>query len=126
MFTRWERSNVRENIMMSKFAFSDFREDNKIKPRILLVNQWLSVISAYPSLIIMLLSLVFYPMLFLSSTIISIAIFSIIPAIYYAVKSSKRNSLWIFTYNIFYFFTLFWITPYAILTASRRGWLTRG
>ena len=26
MFIRWERSNVRENIMMSKFAFGDFRE----------------------------------------------------------------------------------------------------
>ncbi len=125
MFTRWERSNVRENIMMSKFAFTDFREDNKIKPRILLVNQWLSVISAYPSLIVMLLSLIFYPVLFLSTTIISIALFSIIPAMYYGVKNSKRHSLWIFTYNIFYFFTLFWITPYAILTASRRGWLTR-
>lgn len=125
MFTRWERSNVRENIMMSKFAFSDFRKDNKLRPRILLVNQWLSVLSAYPSLIIMLLSLIFYPVLFLSTTIISIAIFSLIPAIYYAVKNSKVNSLWIFTYNIFYFFTLFWITPYAIATASRRGWLTR-
>lgn len=125
MFTRWERSNVRENIMMSKFAFTDFREDNKTRPRILLVNQWLSVLSAYPSLIVMLLSLIFYPVLFLSTTIISIALFSIIPAVYYAIKSSKRNALWIFTYNIFYFFTLFWITPYAIITASRRGWLTR-
>ncbi|HLV41783.1 MAG TPA: glycosyltransferase [Brumimicrobium sp.] len=125
MFTRWERSNVRENIMMTKFAFSDFREDNKLKPRILLINQWVSIITAYPSLIIMLVSLVLYPLLFLSSTIISIAIFSIIPAVYYGVKYSKRHSLWIFTYNIFYLFTLFWITPYAILTASRRGWLTR-
>jgi len=125
MFTRWERSNVRENIMMSKFAFTDFRSNNKVNPRILLVNQWLTIITAYPSLIIMLLSLVFYPVLFLSTTIVSIAIFSIIPAVYYAIKDSKRNSLWIFTYNIFYFFTLFWITPYAILTASRRGWLTR-
>src|SRR5690554_6249971 len=71
------------------------------------------------------LSLVFYPLLFLSSTIISVALFSIIPALYYGIKYSKMNSLWIFTYNLFYFFTLFWITPYAILTANRRGWLTR-
>src|SRR5690554_8222479 len=44
MFTRWERSNVRENIMMSKFAFSDFRKENKLKRRILLINQWMSKI----------------------------------------------------------------------------------
>jgi hyaluronan synthase len=125
MFTRWERSNVRENIMMSKFALRKFRTSSTFKPRILLFNQWLTIISAYPSLIVMLLVIVSYPRLFLSSTIISVAIFSIIPALYYAVKHSKRNSIWIFTYNIFYSFTLFWITPYAILTASKRGWLTR-
>lgn len=125
MFTRWERSNVRENIMMSKFAFGKFRTASTLKPRILLFNQWLTIISAYPSLIVMLLIIASYPRLFLSSTIISVAIFSIIPAVYYGLKYSKRNSIWIFTYNIFYSFTLFWITPYAILTASRRGWLTR-
>lgn len=125
MFTRWERSNVRENIMMSKFALGKFRSTNIFQPRILLFNQWLTIISAYPSLIVMLLMIVSYPRLFLSSTIISITIFSIIPAAYYALKHSKRNSIWIFTYNIFYSFTLFWITPYAILTANRRGWLTR-
>jgi len=125
MFTRWERSNVRENIMMSKFAFRKFRTSSTFKPRVLLFNQWLTIISAYPSLIVMLLVIISYPRLFLSSTIISVAIFSIIPAIYYALKHNKRNSIWIFTYNIFYSFTLFWITPYAILTASRRGWLTR-
>ncbi len=125
MYTRWERSNVRENIMMSKFAFKKFRKGGTFNPRILVFDQWLTIISAYPTLIAMLLIIATYPRLFLSSTIISIAVFSIIPAIYYSIKHSKRNSLWIFTYNIFYSFALFWITPYAILTASRRGWLTR-
>lgn len=125
MFTRWERSNVRENIMMSKFVFEKFRSANTFNPRIFLFDQWLTIISAYPSLIVMLLIIASYPRLFFSSIIISVAIFSIIPAVYYGLKYSKRNSIWIVTYNIFYSFTLFWITPYAILTASRRGWLTR-
>jgi hyaluronan synthase len=126
MFTRWERSNVRENIMMSKFAFKKFRDTPRIKPRILLLNQWLTIISAYPSLFVMVLIIIGYPRLFLSSTIVSVAVFSIIPALYYGIKHSFRKSFWVFTYNIFYSFALFWITPYAILTASRRGWLTRG
>lgn len=125
MFTRWERSNVRENIMMSKFAFTKFRPTGTFNPRLLLFNQWLVIISAIPSLIVMLLIMSSYPRLFLSSTIISVAIFSIVPAVYYGLEFSKRNAIWIFTYNIFYSFTLFWITPFAILTASRRGWLTR-
>jgi len=125
MFTRWERSNVRENIMMSKFAFKNFRVGNKIRPRILLVNQWLTIISAYPSLFVMLLVIASYPRLFLSSTIISVFLFSLIPALYFGLKYNFKKSVWIFSYNIFYSFCLFWITPYAILTASRRGWLTR-
>lgn len=125
MFTRWERSNVRENIMMSRFAFKKFREGTKLHARVLLFNQWLSIIAAYPALFVMLLTIVAYPRLFLSSTIVSIAIFSIIPALYYGFSHSFRKSPWIFTYNIFYSFFLFWITPYAILTANRRGWLTR-
>jgi hyaluronan synthase len=125
MYTRWERSNVRENIMMSKFIFTRFRNTTRIKPRILLINQWQNIISAFPSLIVMLLIIFAYPRLFLSSTIVSVAIFSIIPALYYGIKYSFRKSIWVFTYNIFYSFTLFWLTPYAILTARKRGWLTR-
>jgi len=125
MFTRWERSNVRENIMMSKFAFSNFRASSKVKPRLLLANQWLTIISALPSLIVMVLIIMSYPRLFISSTIVSVAIFSIIPALFYGIKYNFRKALWIFSYNLFYSFSLFWITPYAIFTASRRGWLTR-
>jgi hyaluronan synthase len=125
MFTRWERSNVRENIMMSRFAFAKFREGSLIKPRILLLNQWVSIITAYPSLIVMALLITSYPRLFISSTIVSVFVFSLIPALYYGYNYSIRRSFWIFTYNLFYSFSLFWITPFAILTAGKRGWLTR-
>lgn len=125
MFTRWERSNVRENIKMSKFAFGNFRESSKINARILLFNQWLTVISAIPTLIMMVLIIIGYPRLFISSTIVSVAIFSMIPALFYGLKYDFKKAIWIFSYNLFYSFSLFWITPYAIFTASRRGWLTR-
>lgn len=126
MFIRWERSNVRENIMMSKFAFKNFREGSKLGPRILLANQWLKVIAAYPFLILMLVFIMTQPLLFLSSTLFSILIFSSIPAFFYARKYDKAESLWAYSYSIFYTFSLFWITPYAIATANKRGWLTRG
>lgn len=125
MFTRWQRSNVRENIMFSKFALTKFREQSRLKPRVLLLNQWLPIIWAYPSLIMMLMMIIGYPRLFISSTIIGAAIYSVIPGLYFGIKYNLRKSLWIFSYTIFYTFTLFWLTPYAILTASRRGWLTR-
>lgn len=125
MFTRWERSNVRENIAMSRFAFEDFRKGAKIGPRILLLNQWLKMTMAYPGLILMLFFLGTYPLLFLSSTLVSILVFSSLQALFYGKNHSVSEAFWAYPYSVFYAFTLFWITPYAIATAGKGGWLTR-
>ncbi len=125
MFIRWERSNIRENIAMSKFAFGNFRKGSKSGTRILLLNQWLKMTMAYPALLLMLYFVISYPLLFLSSTVVSILVFSSMQAFFYAKKHNVADSFWAYPYSIFYAFTLFWITPYAIATARRSGWLTR-
>lgn len=125
MFTRWERSNVRENLMMSKFAFKTFRNGSKSGTRILLVNQWLHMLTAYPLVLIMVILLLTHPILFISSTLLSILIFTSLPAFFYAKNYNITEAFWAYSYSIFYTFGLFWITPYAMATANRRGWLTR-
>lgn len=126
MFIRWERSNVRENIMMSTFAFKNFRNGPKTGTRILLLNQWLKVIMAIPLTLLMLVFIFTHPVLFISSVLLSILIFSSIQVYFYAKWHNIVESFWAYPYSIFYAFALFWITPYAIATASRKGWLTRG
>ncbi|MBB4119651.1 hyaluronan synthase [Mesonia hippocampi] len=125
MFTRWERSNVRENIMMSKFAFKNFREGNKTGARILLLNQWINLVMAIPGVLLMLFLLLSQPLLFLSTALTSILVFSSIQVLFYAKKYDYKEALWMYPYSLFYTFSLFWITPYAIATAGRKGWLTR-
>jgi len=125
MFIRWERSNVRENIEMSKFAFSDFRNESKIAARFLLINQWIKVIFSIPFTILMFFLIITKPILFLSSTFLGIFLFSTFQVFLYSKKYNLLESLWFYTYSIFYTFALFWITPYAIFTAGRKGWLTR-
>lgn len=125
MFIRWERSNVREALMMSKFAFGKFREGSKAGARIFLLDQLLKTLISYPMTILMLWFLFSHPLLSLSSAILSIFIFSSVQAIFYAKRYNVLESFWAYTYSIFYTFTLFWITPYAIATAAKRGWLTR-
>lgn len=125
MFTRWERSNVRENLMMTKFAFKPFRNGSRSGPRLLLLNQWMHMLTAYPLFLIMIVLLVLHPVLFISSTLLSILIFSSLPAFFYARKYNISEAFWAYSYSIFYTFGLFWITPYAMATANRRGWLTR-
>ncbi|HLS31680.1 MAG TPA: glycosyltransferase family 2 protein [Flavobacteriaceae bacterium] len=125
MFTRWERSNVRETIAMSKFAFTNFREGAKTPTRLLLLYYWSRLLLAIPLLLLLTISVVMYPLLILNGTLVGILVFSSIQALFYARYRNIKESFWAYPYSIFYAFTLFWITPYAILTAGRGGWLTR-
>lgn len=125
MFIRWERSNVRENIEMTKFAFSNFRKERKFDARFLLINQWIKVILSIPFTLLMFYLIISNPILFLSSTFFGIFIFSTVQVVLYSKKYNFLESIWFYTYSIFYTFTLFWITPYAIITAGKKGWLTR-
>lgn len=126
MYIRWERSNIRENVMMSKFAFSNFRNGKKLGTRILLLNQWLRMIMAVPLIVLMLFFIATHPILFISGTFLSILVFSSIQALFYAKKQNLKEAFWAYPYSLLYTFSLFWITPYAIFTAGRSGWLTRG
>src|SRR5690625_1145314 len=68
MFTRWERSNVRETIAMSKFAFTNFREGAKTPTRLLLLYYWSRLLLAIPLLLLLTISVVMYPLLILNGT----------------------------------------------------------
>ncbi|WP_372920449.1 glycosyltransferase family 2 protein [Salegentibacter sp.] len=126
MFIRWGRSNVRENIAMAKYVFTDFRESSKTGSRLLFLNQVLKLVMSYPTILMMLFFISMDPVLFLSSTLLSILIWSSFPVLFYAKRYNLSESFWAYSYSILYTFGLFWITPYAIATASKRGWLTRG
>lgn len=126
MFIRWSRSNVRENVEMSKYVFTNFRIGSKIGPRLLFISQSLKIIMSYPFLLFMFFFIVTHPLLFISSTLFGILVLSSFPALFYAKRYNVSESIWAYSYSILYTFALFWITPYAIATASRSGWLTRG
>lgn len=126
MFIRWGRSNVRENIEMSKYVFTNFRESSKAGARLLFISQSLRLIMNYPFLVFMLFFIATHPVLFFSSTLFGILILSSFQMLFYAKRYDLSESFWAYSYSILYTFGLFWITPYAIATASRRGWLTRG
>jgi hyaluronan synthase len=80
---------------------------------------------AYPFIFLMLFFIVTYPVLFLSSTLLGILVMSSFPVLFYAKRYSISESFYAYSYSLLYTFGLFWITPYAIATANKRGWLTR-
>lgn len=126
MFIRWGRSNVRENIMMAKYVFKNFRNGSKFGTRLLFLNQSLKIIMACPFLLFMVFLILTHPLLLISSTLLGILILSSFPVLFYARRYSVWESFWAYSYSVFYTFSLFWITPYAIITANKSGWLTRG
>lgn len=126
MFIRWGRSNVRENIEMSKYVFKNFRKEKKTGTRLLFISQFFKIIMSYPFVLFMLFFIITNPLLFLSSTLVSILILNTFPVLFYAKRHEFKESFWAYSYSILYTFGLFWITPYAIATANKRGWLTRG
>lgn len=125
MFIRWGRSNVRENIVMSKYAFTNFRNGSKTGTRLLFLSQSMKIIMTYPFLAFMLFFIATHPILFLCSTFVSILVLSTFPMLFYSNKYNVKESFYAYAYSILYTFGLFWIAPYAIATAGRSGWLTR-
>jgi len=125
MFIRWGRSNVRENIAMSKYIFNNFRSGSKVGIRLLFISQSLKIIMSYPFILFMLIFIATHPILFLTSTLVSILILSSFPMLFYANRYKFSEAFWAYSYSILYAFGLFWITPYAIATAGKSGWLTR-
>lgn len=126
MFIRWGRSNVRENLEMAKYVFTNFRAKGKTGTRILFISQFLKILMSYPLLISMLFFVFVHPLLFLGSTLVSILVASTFSVLFFTSQYKTTQGIWAYSYSILYTFALFWITPYAIATASRRGWLTRG
>jgi len=125
MFIRWGRSNVRENIAMSKFVFTNYKEGNKFGGRLLFLTQSIKMLMSYPFLLFMMYFILLHPVLFVSSTLLSILIISSFPVLFYAKRYHLKEAFWAYSYSILYTFGLFWITPYAIATAGKSGWLTR-
>ena len=126
IFIRWRRSNVRENLEMAKYVFTNFRSQGKFGTRILFISQFLKILMSYPLLLSMLFFVLEHPLLFLDSTLVSILVASSFSVLFFANQYKTTAGIWAYSYSILYTLSLFWITPYAIATASRRGWLTRG
>ncbi|MBU1168571.1 MAG: glycosyltransferase [Proteobacteria bacterium] len=125
MYLRWSRSNIRESIAMSRFAFKPFRKDCLMQTRINLLL-CLRALILTPLFIFVTWGLIFWqPVHFGTNTLVSIVIFSSIPAGFYGWKHSSFSAFWSYAYGFFWFFALIWIMPYAMITPHKSAWLTR-
>ena len=125
MFLRWARSNIRETIVMSRFAFRRFREGSMAGARINLLLGWMTLTKAQLVLAATWVLVLTHPMLFGLNLIAGIVVSSSFSGILYALRYRTSDALWAYAYGFFWFLSLFWITPYALMTPHQTAWLTR-
>jgi hyaluronan synthase len=124
MFLRWARSNVRESLVMASFVYRRFRTGDLLGPRI---NASLSIMR------ILAAGLIFLPLLIgllveptLAPWLVLAALLSgLLPAAVFASTRTLGGALWAFPYAIYSLVCLTWISPWAMITPHRSGWLTR-
>ncbi len=124
MFLRWARSNVRESLVMASFAYRRFRGAGLVGPRINLSLALLRTVGGGVMFVALLLGLVIEPAL-LGWLGLAALISGLLPAAVFAVTRTPRGAWWAFPYAVYSLVCLAWITPWALLTPHRGGWLTR-
>ena len=125
MFLRWARSNVRETLVMSRFAFRRFRNGPMLGARINLLLGWISVTVSQAFLGFAFGMLFVHPMVWGVQTLTGIFVVSSLPAAFYCWRRQSADGMWAYLYGFFWFALLSWITPCALVTVYKSGWLTR-
>lgn len=126
MLLRWARSNFRETLLMSKFAFRKFRETPATGARINLLLGWMGITMSQSLLLVTAAHFFSMPAVVGLNLLVGSAIASLIPGLFYAVRHRSTNALWACPYSSFWVFGLSWIGLYAVFTSHKSGWLTRG
>ncbi len=125
MLLRWARSNVRETIAMSRFVFKDFRKEGKTGARVNFIVNGLLLSKGQILWLVSIAYLVFDPTGLGVNFLLGLLIGATVPALFYMILYRSSNGLYIYLYTIYWFFSLSWITPFALLTPHIQGWLTR-
>lgn len=123
MFLRWDRSYIREEIrlwkIMWKLPFPSF-----VLTMLETTITNLRYPVAYASLFLMVYMTMQDPWTILR-LLLSIGLVSLFYTLYFLHSERSREFLFGIVYAYFYFASLLWIFPYALMTVRNRRWLTR-
>ena len=127
MLIRWCRSDVRENLLMSQYAFStlaltDIRM-HVLRFNLLFANGTLFFTFFWLPLLLWMLFV--SPVMTLIYTVSGSVMWSMMPAAIYAFRYNAKDALWAFVYGIYSVPFISWICIYSILTMGNTDWMTR-
>ncbi|MDR3568923.1 MAG: glycosyltransferase [Syntrophobacteraceae bacterium] len=129
MLLRWARSNVRESLVTATFMLKRFRKGDGGSGwiRFLAAVQLLQLAVTEAFKVGLVAELLMRPFITLRILAVGCLISSIIPATVYHMRyRSWFGWRWAIPYSFFQLFALSWISFWALMSASRSAWLTRG
>ncbi|MBO5760855.1 MAG: glycosyltransferase family 2 protein [Lentisphaeria bacterium] len=127
MLIRWCRSDVRENWVMTKYAFGTFRFFDltfaALRMNLIFANG--ALILPFFWLPMLIGALVISPVMTLLYTVGGSMLWSLMPAVIYAFRYNAKDALWAFVYGIYSIPFISWICVYSIFTVKNSDWMTR-
>jgi hyaluronan synthase len=124
MYLRWERSNIRESIILSTFILRKYRKKHRVLPFINFVIVNLRYPFQYYAMVFLFINLVMYPAnIFRYLSLVGVI--SLVYMVYYIRAEKNSDFIYGVLYSYFSIFTLQWIFPYAIATLKSKSWMTR-
>jgi hyaluronan synthase len=125
MLLRWGRSEVRENVIMSTFAFKRFRNGPMLGARVNLVLAWISITVSQMFLVLGVAAVLMNPVSYGTQMACTMGLMTSLPAGLYCWRRQSLDGLWAYFYSFFWIVMLSWITPYCLITVQNSGWMTR-
>jgi len=124
MYQRWERGNLRENLMYGKFCWRPFRKRYR---RLANFEWFLGCSDMIVPYILIAASLVYSVVnpLFLLKYLAFIVIFASVMQSYFWLKEKNTDFIYGILYSLFWFTCFWWVVPYSVLTANNGSWMTR-
>ena len=128
MLIRWTRSDIRENLIMLGVFFRRFEPLNfdLLGLQLNLVVQSIAILLPLVFLPMAIGGFLMNPLSFLYYTVIGTMVWSAVPAVIYAMRYSRSESVWSFIYGLYSIPCLSWICVYSIFTVQNSKWMTRG
>ena len=124
MYLRWERSNIRESIILSTFILKKYRKKHRVLPFINFIIVNLRYPFQYYAMSFLCINLILYPAnIFRYLSVVGVI--SLVYMIYYIRAEKNSDFLYGVLYSYFSIFTLQWIFPYAMATLKSKSWMTR-
>jgi hyaluronan synthase len=124
MITRWNKSFIRESVVLAGFIFTRYREKNRLLP---IIDYTMLIIMVPIQFLLVMKSIAFviYAPLTLLPFLTTIATMGLVYMLFYIKLERNLDFIYGVFYSIFFTLILIWALPYAALTMKDGSWLTR-